>query len=55
MQLLLPPSQVCLERAMNRAQQSGAMARSDDNLESFRKRCVASSLVKWEVCGLGSV
>lgn len=35
----LPP-QVCLERAMSRAQQSGAMARSDDNLESFKKRYI---------------
>ena len=30
---------VCLERAMQRAESSGAMARSDDNLESFKKRC----------------
>ena len=31
-------AQVCLERAMKRGQAGGAMARTDDNLESFKKR-----------------
>lgn len=32
------PEDVCLDRAMKRGESSGAMARTDDNLESFKKR-----------------
>ncbi|CAI8010155.1 UMP-CMP kinase [Geodia barretti] len=32
------PEDVCIERAIKRAESSGAMARSDDNLESLKKR-----------------
>ena len=40
------PVKVCLERAMKRAESSGAMVRSDDNLESFKKRSVSMSIVQ---------
>jgi adenylate kinase family enzyme len=36
------PVKVCIERAIKRAESSGAMARSDDNLESLKKRSVQS-------------